>query len=195
MIRRKKTIVIDLDSTIINTSKTIINLYNKINPDNKIEYIEDHNWNFEPMIRTKEELSELFKLFDNPMFYGDTLVIYDKAKEVINKLCEHYNIIIMTKHNESRKPITSKFIKQMFPKVELKFVDNFSDKGKIVQDCFLVIDDRVDSLTSFDCDVIKVCYGDYQWNKEWKGFRMINWLEIENFLENIYLLLFTNKIK
>lgn len=194
MIRRKKTIVIDLDSTIINTSKTIINLYNKINPDNKIEYIEDHNWNFEPMIKTKEELNELFKLFDNEHFY-DEVIFKENALEVVHDLCEKYKVIICTKHNESRKPITSKFIKRMFPKVELKFVDNFSDKGKIVQDCFLVIDDRVDSLTSFDCDVIKVCYGDYQWNKEWKGFRMTNWLEIENFLENIYLLLFTNKIK
>lgn len=195
MIRRKKTIVIDLDSTIVNTSKSIISLYNKINPDKKIKYIEDHNWNFEPMIKTKEELSELFKLFDNSDFYKETLVMFDAAKDVINRLCEYYNVIIMTKHNDSRKPVTSEFIKQTFPKVELKFVNNFSDKGKMVQDCFLVIDDRIDSLNSFDNNIIKICYGDYQWNKDWTGFKMTNWLDIENFLKNIYSLLCVNKLK
>ena len=105
MIKRKKTIiVIDLDSTIINTSKTIINLHNKINPDDKIEYIEDHNWNFEPMIRTKEELSELFKLFDSEHFY-DEVIFKENALEVVHDLCEKYKVIICTKHNESRKPI------------------------------------------------------------------------------------------
>lgn len=181
MIRRKKTIVIDLDSTIINTSKIIINLYNKINPDNKIKYIEDHNWNFEPMIKTKEQLSELFKLFDNEHFY-DEVIFKENALEVVHDLCEKYKVIICTKHNESRKPITSKFIKQMFPKAELKFVDNFSDKGKI--ECDVVIDDKPESLNSFDDTVLKICFGDYTWNKSWNGVKMVSWLEIKEFFNN-----------
>ena len=181
MIRRKKTIVIDLDSTIINTSKTIINLHNKINPDDKIEYIEDHNWNFEPMIKTKEELNELFKLFDNEHFYNE-VIFKENALKVIHGLCENYKVIICTKHNESRKPITSKFIKRMFPKAELKFVDNFSDKGKI--ECDVVIDDKPESLNSFDDTVLKICFGDYVWNKSWDGVKMTNWLEIKEFFNN-----------
>lgn len=181
MIRRKKTIVIDLDSTIINTSKTIINLYNKINPDNKIEYIEDHNWNFEPMIKTKEELNELFKLFDNEHFYNE-VIFKENALEVVHDLCENYRVIICTKHNESRKPITSKFIKQMFPKAELRFVDSFSDKGKI--ECDVVIDDKPESLNSFDDTVLKICFGDYAWNKSWDSVKMVSWLEIKEFFNN-----------
>ena len=181
MIRRKKTIVIDLDSTIINTSKTIINLHNKINPDDKIEYIEDHNWNFEPMIKSKEQLSELFKLFDNEHFYNE-VIFKENALEVVRDLCEKYEVIICTKHNESRKPITSKFIKQMFPKAELKFVDNFSDKGKI--ECDVAIDDKPESLNSFDDTVLKICFGDYVWNKSWDGVKMTNWLEIKEFFNN-----------
>ena len=173
--------MVDLDSTIIDTSQTIINLYNKHNPNNQIKYTENHNWNFEPMIKTKEQLSELFKLFDNEHFY-DEVIFKENALEVVHDLCEKYKVIICTKHNESRKPITSKFIKQMFPKAELKFVDNFSDKGKI--ECDVVIDDKPESLNSFDDTVLKICFGDYTWNKSWDSVKMVSWLEIKEFFNN-----------
>ena len=181
-IKKAVIIMVDLDSTIIDTSQTIINLYNKYNPNNKIKYTENHNWNFEPMIKSKEQLSELFKLFDSEYFY-DEVIFKENALEVVHDLCEKYKVIICTKHNESRKPITSKFIKRMFPKAELKFVDNFSDKGKI--ECDVVIDDKPESLNSFDDTVLKICFGDYVWNKSWDGVKMTNWLEIKEFF-NIY---------
>jgi hypothetical protein len=46
-------IMVDLDSTLINTSKSIINLHNKLNPDNKITYQENHDWYFSPMVTKK----------------------------------------------------------------------------------------------------------------------------------------------
>lgn len=180
-IKKAVIIMVDLDSTIIDTSQTIINLYNKYNPNNKIKYTENHNWNFEPMIRTKEELSELFKLFDSEHFY-DEVIFKENALEVVHDLCEKYKVIICTKHNESRKPITSKFIKRMFPKAELKFVDNFSDKGKI--ECDVVIDDKPESLKSFNDTVLKICFGEYVWNKSWDGVKMVSWLEIKEFFNN-----------
>ena len=180
-IKKAVIIMVDLDSTIIDTSQTIINLYNKYNPNNKIKYTENHNWNFEPMIKTKEQLSELFKLFDSEYFY-DEVIFKENALEVVHDLCEKYKVIICTKHNESRKPVTSKFIKRMFPKAELKFVDNFSDKGKI--ECDVAIDDKPESLNSFNDTVLKICFGDYVWNKSWDGVKMTNWLEIKEFFNN-----------
>ena len=180
-IKKAVIIMVDLDSTIIDTSQTIINLYNKYNPNNKIKYTENHNWNFEPMIRTKEELSELFKLFDSEHFY-DEVIFKENALEVVHDLCEKFKVIICTKHNESRKPVTSKFIKRMFPKAELKFVDSFSDKGKI--ECDVAIDDKPESLNSFDDTVLKICFGDYVWNKSWDGVKMVSWLEIKEFFNN-----------
>lgn len=180
-IKKAVIIMVDLDSTIIDTSQTIINLYNKYNPNNKIKYTENHNWNFEPMIKTKEQLSELFKLFNSEYFY-DEVIFKENALEVVHDLCEKYKVIICTKHNESRKPITSKFIKRMFPKAELKFVDNFSDKGKI--ECDVAIDDKPESLNSFNDTVLKICFGDYVWNKSWDGVKMVSWLEIKEFFNN-----------
>ena len=91
-IKKAVIIMVDLDSTIIDTSQTIINLYNKYNPNNKIKYTENHNWSFEPMIRTKEELSELFKLFDSEHFY-DEVIFKENALEVVHDLCEKYSVI------------------------------------------------------------------------------------------------------
>lgn len=70
----------------------------------------------------------------------------------------------------------------MFPKAELKFVDNFSDKGKI--ECDVAIDDKPESLNSFNDTVLKICFGDYVWNKSWDGVKMTNWLEIKEFFNN-----------
>ena len=68
---KDKLIVLDFDSCIIDTSKSIINLHNKLNPDKYIEYTPQHDWNFYPMINTKEDLKELFKLFDDKDSYRD----------------------------------------------------------------------------------------------------------------------------
>jgi len=58
---KNKTIICDLDSTIVNSSLTIVNLYNKLNPNNQLSYTPNHSWGFEPIINTKEDLSDLFK--------------------------------------------------------------------------------------------------------------------------------------
>ena len=55
--KNKQILVVDWDSTVIDTSKTIINLHNKLF-ENKIEYIKDHDWKFKPMINSEEELKE-----------------------------------------------------------------------------------------------------------------------------------------
>lgn len=180
---KNKTICIDLDSTIINTSKSIINLHNKLYPHNKIIYIENHDWNFYPMIKTKEQLKELFELFDNKDFYSETLEVFPHAIEYINKLSKYNVVKIVTKHCESRKSITEEWIDKTFPNVELIFVDNFEDKGNIK--CDIIIDDKIESLNSFkDDNTVKLLYGNYDWNKnDNESYRVVDWVYIENFIE------------
>ena len=180
---KNKTICIDLDSTIINTSKSIINLHNKLYPHNKIIYIENHDWNFYSMIKTKEQLKELFELFNNKDFYGETLEVFPHAIEYINKLSKYNVVKIVTKHCESRKPITEEWIDKAFPNVELIFVDNFEDKGNIK--CDIIIDDKIESLNSFkDDNTVKLLYGNYDWNKnDNESYRVVDWVYIENFIE------------
>lgn len=175
---KNKEIIIDLDNTIVNSPLTIINLHNKLNPNKQYQYTDELNWNFSPIIKSKEELSELFMLFDNPSFY-DEVKNYDGATDFINELAKDNKVIICSKHDEGRKPITTGWIKRVMPNVELVFVDSFEEKGNLFPNAFAVIDDRIDSLDSFNNNSIKICFGNYSWNKEWKGLKFDNWEDIE----------------
>jgi 5'(3')-deoxyribonucleotidase len=162
---KDKTIIIDLDSTILDTSFTIVNLYNKLNPDNQLSYTHNHSWGFEPIIKTKEELSNLFKLFDHEDFYKD-VIVFPNAIKIINELAENNSVVICSKHSPSRIPITTKWINKVMPKVEIRFVDNFEDKGKLFDKVNYIIDDRVDTLDSFSEETTCILFGFYDWNKD-----------------------------
>lgn len=167
--KNKQILVVDWDNTVIDTSKTIINLHNKLF-ENKIEYIEEHDWKFKPMINTDEELKELFKLFDNEHFYDeDVLVPIENSIEAIKLLSEVYKIVICSKHENSRRELTKNYIEKTFEgyDVSIEFVDNFEDKGELFKDknVLAVIDDKIECFKGFDKWVIKILFGNYQWNK------------------------------
>jgi hypothetical protein len=180
-------IALDLDNCILDSTSTIFNLHNKLNK-NKIIYDKniDLQWDFKPLINTKEELAELFKLFDNQMFYNDeNLVVYENAIKVINELSMQNYIVIISKHQKSRKPLTRKWIYETFPTVDLVFVDDFSDKGNILKGFDVILDDRIDALDSCNEVKYRICYGNYSWNSEWTGLRVTNWLEFRELIHKI----------
>jgi len=181
-----KSIAIDLDNVILDTPSTIINLHNKIN-ENKLEYKQGDSlgWKFDPLIKTDEELAELFKLFDHEDFYKEPIT-FDNAIEVINSLSMQNKLVIISKHMESRKNLTLEWVRRTFPTVDLVFVDNFEDKGKLLQDFDIVLDDRLDAIESCT-NIVKHCvvYGSYEWNSNWKGLRVNNWIEFKQFIDNL----------
>ena len=180
---KDKQLIIDLDSTIVNSSLTIVNLYNKLKPNNQLTYTPNHSWGFSPIVNTKEELSNLFKLFDHEDFYKD-VIVFPNAIEIINKLAENNRIVICSKHSPSRKPITTKWINEVMPKVEIRFVDNFEDKGKLFDNCDYIIDDKPESFENFSDKTICILFGEYQWNKDCTDYeRCMNWLEVQGYIE------------
>jgi len=181
---KDKTFIIDLDNTIISTIESIINLNNKLYPSKYVQFNKQFDWFLKPMINSEEELSELFKLFDHKDFYKD-VIVYDNAIEIINELAEDNRVVICSKHSEKRKPITTAWINKTMPKVEIVFVDNFEDKGKVFDNVFMVIDDKIDCLDSFDNDVYKICFGNYVWNQESNDVRCCSWLEVKRRIECI----------
>ena len=180
---KDKQLIIDLDSTIVNSSLTIINLYNKLNPNNQLTYTPNHSWGFVPIVNTKEELSNLFKLFDHEDFYKE-VIVFPNAIEIINKLSENNRVIICSKHMESRKPLSREWINEVMPKVEIAFVDNFEDKGKLFDKVDYVIDDKYESFENFGEDTTCILFGFYDWNKDCNDYyRCMNWNKVENHIE------------
>ena len=195
----KPIVVIDWDSTVINTSKTLINLHNKLSK-NKIKYIEEHDWKFRPMINSDEELKELFTLFDNKHFYDSDVVVPIKdAIKTIKKLSEHYKIIICSKHMRSRRKLTKKYIKQIFKgyDVSVKFVNSFNEKSNLFKHkrVLAVVDDKIECLGGFGEKTLRVLFGDYQWNKEYDKNSMCkinSWVTVNEAI-NVYYLLSIDK--
>lgn len=181
-----KLIAIDLDNTILNTPATIINLHNKLN-NNKLEYNDSMNlgWKFDPIIKTEQELAELFKLFDHPNFYKEAIT-YENAIEIVNKLSKDNKVMIISKHMDSRKPLTKEWVSRTFPNTDLVFVDSFEGKGQVLKGFDIIVDDRMDALESCRNTVpCRICYGDYTWNKSYKGLRVTNWLNLERIINKI----------
>ena len=195
----KPIVVVDWDSTVINTSKTLINLHNKLSK-NKIKYIEEHDWKFRPMINSDEELKELFTLFDNKHFYdSDVVVLIKDAIKTIKELSEHYKIIICSKHMRSRRKLTKKYIKQIFKgyDVSVKFVNSFNEKSKLFKHkrVLAVVDDKIECLEGFGEKTLRVLFGDYQWNKEYDKNSMCkinSWVTVNDAI-NVYYLLSIDK--
>jgi len=179
-------IALDLDNVILDTPATIINLHNKLN-ENKLDYKQGDTlgWKFEPLIKTDEELGELFKLFDNEGFYNKPIV-FDNAIETINQLSMQNEITIISKHMDSRKPLTTEWIYRVFPTVKLIFVDSFSEKGELLKGFDIVLDDRIDALDSCIGNVkYRICFGNYLWNYIYQGLRANNWIEFNQFVDNL----------
>lgn len=176
---------IDLDNTILNTPACIINLHNKLS-ENKLEYNDDMKlgWKFEPLIKTEQELTELFKLFDHPDFYKEAIT-YENAIEIVNKLSKDNKVMIISKHMDSRKPLTIEWVSRTFPNTDLVFVDSFEGKGQVLKDFDIIVDDRIDALESCSDVKCKICFGNFLWNETWTGLRVTNWLNLERVINKI----------
>ena len=185
-------IYVDIDSTICNNRLSLINCWNELNPNNKIEYTKEHDWNFYPMIKNREQLKELFKMFDRKEFYSDRNFrwVDNTVKQVLDKLIE-YNceVVVITKHKESRKPLTKQFIESQFgDKIKIIFTDDFN-KSKYIDKCDIFIDDRIDACE----DVLQsgkskevLCFGEYDWNKEYDVRRFIDWKGLWFYIVGMY---------
>lgn len=173
-------ILIDLDWTLYDVTKQLISMWNKYNPDRPLKYKSNTDWKFHKILDgTAVELKELFTIFDKEDFY-DNVHMFDYAEKYINQLSKKHEVIICTKHSNSRKPITEKFIKDRFSKCKLLFVDSFEDKRNI--DCDIIIDDKIECLNGKA--KYSICYGLYEWNKDIKYdcIRAVNWYEVEDIL-------------
>lgn len=172
-------IVLDLDNTILDTPYTIVELWNKLNPNRQLKYVEDIEWDFSNILEgTDVTLTELFTLFDNEGFY-DNAVVFEGAIDVINEISQRHEVIICSKHDEIRKDITTKWINKTFPNVKIMFVDNFENKKDL--ECDLIIDDKLESLGGKA--KLSVCYGDYKWNQEWQKVRVTKWCQVKSIIE------------
>ena len=185
---KKLTIGIDLDNTILSSAEIIMELYNDIyNTNYKVDY-KTLDWDFQPALHSKEEINNALMLFSHKDFYNPKYVKpFEKAIETVNQLLdEGHRVAICSKQCIERRNNSLEWIKNTFnSNLEVLFADSF-DKSKVMGDCDIFIDDRIDALLSVNTKH-RLLYGDYNWNKgDFEQIKRVNnWQEVKQVIDNI----------
>lgn len=183
----KQKLFLDFDDTIVHSSKAICSIYNEMYQDyphfKPANWWENTKWNYVgicPLMRCPSEL------FSEKIFFEYVDFINGNTKDVIETLCEKYEVIVAsigTPQNIAHKSI---WLKENLPCVkEYIFLCNDHckmDKSTIDMINGIFIDDVVSNLDSSKAKG-KIVFGDeFDWNKTYKYPRCLNWTDIGDLL-------------
>ncbi len=175
-------IVFDMDCTIALFQKKIVEIYNNEYSDNVIDY----NSSYWFSQCTKANFQYFRDVCNRKGIFKDLEPI-EGMIDLINELSERHKIIFVTNpvSNHYWKKIEKvKWLTKYFPNLEY---DLCFTGDKYLIDCDIFIDDDIKYLNNQKQSGIRICYGDYGWNKDWKGLRVENAIELEmiiNIIEN-----------
>lgn len=181
----KQIIYSDFDNVIGNSIKRITELYNedyKYYPNYHYIYWTDINtYDFKECSCAKTK--DLTQYFKQPRFFKG-VEFMDNAKEVLSKLNDKYEIIIVSMGFQPNLFGKEIWIKDNLPFAKFIGVDmeEYKDKSYVDMTDGILIDDEKRYLDSSNAKQ-KICFGEeYEWNKQWTGKRCYNWYEVEKYL-------------
>ncbi|MCK8058194.1 MULTISPECIES: HAD hydrolase-like protein [unclassified Fusibacter] len=194
----KKDLYLDFDSTIVNSDKSICEIYNKQYKDHAdfkpANWREHRDWTYKytcPLIHTHEENPrKVIQDYYGTKEFFSNLEFYEDAKEVIQKLSEKYNLIICTSAfpmNASKKVL---WIEEHLPEVhEIIILIDQSGNGygksrvSMLEEGAIFIDDHPKNLHSTKASrKILYKFKETNYNGGWDGPVVSNWKEIESML-------------
>lgn len=182
-----KHILIDFDSTCVPTHDAVLNLYREETNDySTILNDETLEWNMGKVcpLWTPKDIDNVFA---NPKLF-QYLELFPNVNEVMGLLkFDGHRIEELTLHRIEGIEVKTSWIYQNMPYVDkitvLPIYKNQPfkfDKSSVVGD--VIIDDKIECLLT-NPSPIKICYGNYSWNKNWDGYRVTNWLELYDLLK------------
>lgn len=111
----------------------------------------------------------------------------DWAKETLDELKDVYDITIVSSGYSPNLRAKEKWVKDNLPYCKFIGVNlkNHRNKAHIDMSDGIFFDDSYSNLMTSNA-LINVCFGDeYEWNKDWNGFRCNNWNDVKNFLKGV----------
>lgn len=187
-----KKVYLDFDCTLVNSIKKIVDMYNKyyqiFSNYKPIHWTEINTWNFEELKAATTQ--EILDLFEKKEFF-DNLEFMDNAYEALSRLnIKDYKLVIVSMGHKKNLSYKKAWVKDNLPHYffDVEFIgvdlDTYVDKSHIDMSDGVFIDDNPEYLNTNA--KVNICFGDvYEWNKDWKGKRCYNWIEVENFLEEV----------
>ena len=184
----KHRLFIDFDGCIVNTIKTICDLYNedfkyykKFHP---VKWWEVNTWDFR---ECNCAAPEYINTYFNQQRFFDRVEYMDWAKNILDKLSERYDITIVSSGYSPNLKAKEIWINNNLPYCEFIGVNlkKYKDKSHVDMSNGIFIDDSMNNLVTSNAK-IKVCFGEiYPWNENWNGIRCYNWHELDKFITNI----------
>lgn len=194
----KKTIFIDMDLTLLNSVKAITEMYDEdfqYYPDyKKIPWEKVVSWSFKELSLFPKGHIEFY--FNQKRFF-DKVEMYPDAKEVIDRLSDEYRIVFVSHGYSPNLRLKKIYVTHNFPYADFIGVNLDEHKDKSCVDMAgegnVFIDDTPNNLYNSNAP-IKICYGDYEWNRDFCNLyddeqyyhiSVSGWHTIENLLNII----------
>ena len=185
----KRKCFIDMDLTLFNTPKAITEMYDEdfqyYSDYKKIPWEEVRSWEFSELSAAS---SEYINMYFNQKRFFDKVEMYPDAKEVIDKLSKKYKIVFVSHGYSPNLRLKQEYIKKHFPYAEFIGVNlkEYKDKACVDMTNGVFIDDTPDNLNSSNAE-IKICYGDYIYNKNFDTskpncFKKYSWRKVGDML-------------
>lgn len=184
-----KKVYIDLDNTVFDTLDTIIYFYNeefKYHEGFKeIEHGDVQTYDCkECNLLTKEHLKEYFDRSDFYELTDINTIFWDVLALIVKKGWKPVFVTVGSIPNIAAK--TAWFKDSINGDDHASFIGlaDAKDKSSIDMSDGIMIDDHPDMLNSSNA-AVKICFGEYGWNKDWKGLRAKNWKDVDKILEDL----------
>ena len=180
----KKTLFLDLDSTISDTNYAFCQYYNdhyryvkgfKPADSNKLT-----EWNFTDICPLA--VDDVQNIFGKKELF-DRLEFFPNAYETLKELSDKYNIVIVSIGTYANIHYKSMWIKENLPFIHESILlckDKGAKMGKstVNMQGGIFIDDIKANLDSTNADR-KILYGKkYRWNQDWEGEHCLDWLRV-----------------
>ena len=193
---KKPTILIDVDSTLINSVETIFEIYKEETNQPHLKYHNDYQWDFTGLIDDsyKERAVELF----NKKEFFDRVKLLPHAYDVLFKYKDVYDLKICSIHNTNSAIYKINCIKKHLPFID-KFIilpNNGKNFTKSSVDGEIIIDDKISCIEGNRKH--RILFGEYGYNttnisKKDKTIlennpyiKAKNWTEVDKILFDIY---------
>lgn len=191
---KKITVFIDIDNTIVNFSKQIVEKLNELLSMNK-DYNELKKFDFSDLFPDVDsEIKE--RIFYNKNFYVNIEKFQD-VDRVLMEINKKFNIVFITKGTTESLQAKEKWLKNnLYSGIKYKFIGLpiFSDKTEIDMSKGIMIDDQIEYLIKSNA-LIKILFSDKRNETEWNNELInIDGYIVESWQEILEILMFIRKV-
>jgi 5'(3')-deoxyribonucleotidase len=144
--------------------------------------VEDWNFTKQCPLAGRNTIDEFF---NSPDFFNEKLEFMENAYEIINILSNTYDFYVTSMGNDKNLIYKETWIKNNLPCIKGFIGVNFKEydnKSHIDMSESIFADDCSHNLETSNCEC-PILYGDiFDWNRDYKGRRFWNWMEIYTYL-------------